>query len=57
LPARLARMSFFGPDGSLSGIRSGSGIADRVSAKSKTVIYAYYSGAYFWPEYDAVVQL
>src|SRR6266550_3690615 len=44
------------PDGSLSGVRSGSGIGGiEYQPNPKTVIYAYYSGAYFGRNTDAVV--
>ena len=44
------------PDGTLSGIRSGSGIGGiEYQPNPKTVIYAYYSGAYFGRNTDAVV--
>jgi hypothetical protein len=43
------------PDGTLSGIHSGSGIGGfEYQPNPKTVIYAYYSGAYFGRNYDAV---
>src|SRR5467141_1594264 len=41
------------PDGTLSGIRSGSGIGGvEYQPNPKTVIYAYYSGAYFGQNVD-----
>jgi hypothetical protein len=44
------------PDGTLSGIRSGSGIGGiEYQPNPKTVIYAYYSGAYFGRNTDAVI--
>src|SRR6266566_3667292 len=44
------------PDGSLSGIRSGSGIGGiEYQPNPKTVIYGYYSGAYFGRNTDAIV--
>jgi hypothetical protein len=44
------------PDGTLSGIRSGSGIGGlEWQPNPKTVIYAYYSGAYFGRNTDSVV--
>jgi|GEM_PF-271054 len=44
------------PDGTLSGIHSGSGIGGiEYQPNPKTVIYAYYSGAYFGRNTDAVV--
>jgi len=44
------------PDGTLSGIRSGSGIGGiEYQPNPKTVIYAYYSGAYFGRNTDTVV--
>src|SRR6195256_2016464 len=44
------------PDGTLSGIRAGSGIGGiEYQPNPKTVIYAYYSGAYFGRNTDAVV--
>jgi hypothetical protein len=44
------------PDGTLSGIRSGSGIGGiEYQPNPKTVVYAYYSGAYFGRNTDAVV--
>jgi len=44
------------PDGTLSGIRSGSGIGGiEYQPNPKTVIYAYYSGAYFGRNTDAIV--
>jgi hypothetical protein len=43
------------PDGTLSGIRSGSGIGGlEYQPNPKTVIYAYYSGAYFGRNFSAV---
>jgi hypothetical protein len=44
------------PDGTLSGIRSGSGIGGiEYQPNPKTVIYGYYSGAYFGRNTDAIV--
>ena len=44
------------PDGTLSGIRAGSGIGGiEYQPNPKTVIYAYYSGAYFGRNTDAIV--
>ena len=43
------------PNGTLSGIRSGSGIAGfEYQPNPKTVIYGYYSGAYFGKNFDGV---
>jgi len=43
------------PNGTLSGIRSGSGIGGfEWQPNPKTVIYGYYSGAYFGKNFDAV---
>ena len=44
------------PDGTLSGIRAGSGIGGiEYQPNPKTVIYGYYSGAYFGRNTDAIV--
>jgi len=43
------------PNGTLSGIRSGSGIGGfEWQPNPKTVIYGYYSGAYFGKNFDGV---
>ena len=43
------------PDGTLSGIHSGSGIGGfEYQPNPKVVLYAYYSGAYFGRNYDAI---
>jgi hypothetical protein len=44
------------PDGNLSGIHAGSGIGGfEYSPRPNTLIYAYYSGAYFARNFDATV--
>jgi hypothetical protein len=44
------------PDGTLSGVKSGSGIAGfEYQVNPKTVLYGYYSGAYFGKNVNAVV--
>jgi hypothetical protein len=44
------------PDGTLSGVKSGSGIAGfEYQVNPKTIIYGYYSGAYFGKDVNAVV--
>jgi hypothetical protein len=44
------------PNGTLSAVRAGSGIAGfEYQPNPKTVIYAYYSGAYFGRNFDATV--
>jgi hypothetical protein len=44
------------PDGTLSGVKSGSGIAGfEYQVNPKTVLYGYYSGAYFGRDVNAVV--
>jgi hypothetical protein len=44
------------PDGTLSGVKSGSGIAGfEYQPNPKTVLYGYYSGAYFGKDVNAVV--
>jgi hypothetical protein len=44
------------PDGTLSGVKSGSGIAGfEYQVNPKTVMYGYYSGAYFGKDVNAVV--
>jgi hypothetical protein len=43
------------PDGNLSAVKSGSGIAGfEYQASPKTILYAYYSGAYFGKDVNAV---
>jgi hypothetical protein len=44
------------PDGNLSGVKSGSGIAGfEYTVNPKTVLYGYYSGAYFGRDVNGVV--
>jgi len=52
LPARLAPMSLFGRTGNpFPGFVRDRGLEASSISQSKTVIYGYYSGAYFGPEY------